>query len=140
FRSFAGGMGELVTTLVDRVVEAQHAAPLLSLAQGVTGIITSRAGWRLTVGGGSAHEAEAVVLALPSYAAGRWLEQIGVPHARALADVVYAPSITVSLAYKAVQIGRPLQGTGFIGGGSLRACTYASAKFPGRASDGHVLL
>ena len=146
FRSFAGGMGELVTTLVDRVVEAQHAAPLLSLAQGVTGITTSRAGWRLTVGGGSAHEAEAVVLALPSYAAGRWLEQIGVPHARALADVVYAPSVTVSLAYMADQFGRALDGTGFVVGAQhaaplhVRACTYASSKFAGRAPDGHVLL
>jgi oxygen-dependent protoporphyrinogen oxidase len=131
FRSFGAGMQEIVDAM---------AGPVLRLAQGVTGIAPSSAGWRLAVTGGSAHEAEAVVLAVPSYAAGRWLEQIGVPHARALADVVYAPSVTVSLAYKAAQLGHPLDGTGFVGGESLRACTYASSKFPGRAPDGHVLL
>jgi oxygen-dependent protoporphyrinogen oxidase len=99
----------------------------------------------VTVTGGSTHEAEAVVLALPSYAAGRWLEQIGVTHARALADVVYAPSVTVSLAYRADQIGRPLGAAGFVVGAQhaaplLRACTYVSSKFPNRAPDGHVLL
>lgn len=131
FRSFAAGMQEIVDAM---------AGPLLRLAQGVAGIARTSAGWRLAVTGGSAHEAEAVVLAVPSYAAGRWLEQIGVSHARALADVVYAPSVTVSLAYRADQIGRPLEGTGFVGGTSLRACTYASSKFPGRAPDGYVLL
>ena len=131
FKSFAGGMQEIVDAL---------AGPFLRLAQGVAGIARTSTGWRLAVTGGSAHEAEALVLAVPAYAAGRWLEQIGVPHARALAEVVYAPSVTVSLAYRADQIGRPLDGTGFVGGTLLRACTYASSKFPGRAPDGHVLL
>jgi len=148
FRSFAGGMGELVTALAERLVGAQHAAPLLCVAQGVTGTATARAGWRVAVTGGSAHEAEALILALPAHAAGRWLEQIGVSGARALADVVYAPSVTVSLAYRADQVARPLDGAGFVPGlvGAqhaaplLRACTYASSKFPGRAPDGHVLL
>ena len=130
FRSFAGGMEELVRALAQRVVGAQ----------GVTGIVRTGAGWRVAVTGGSAHEAHGVVLALPAYAAGRCLEQIGVTDARALAEVVYAPSVVVSLAYRADQIGWPLEGTGFVGGMRLRACTYASSKFPGRAPDGHVLL
>jgi len=140
FRSFADGMGELVAALAERLVGAQHAAPLLCVAQGVTGIAPARAGWRVALTGGSAHEAEGLVLALPAYAAGRWLEQIGVGDARALGEVFYAPSVTVSLAYRADQIGRPLGGTGFVGGVSLRACTYASSKFAGRAPGGHVLL
>jgi len=140
FRSFAGGMEELVTALVEGLVGAQHAAPLLQLGQPAAGIGMHGTGWRVAVTGGSALDADALVLALPAYAARPWLEQLGVPHARALADVVYAPSITVSLAYRANQIGRPLEGTGFVGGTPLRACTYASSKFPGRAPDGHVLL
>ena len=134
FRSFAGGMAELVGALGDRVVAG------LRFTQGVTGIAAARAGWRVALTGGSAHEAEGLILALPAYSAGRWLEQLGVVGARALAEVVYAPSVTVSLAYRADQIGRPLEGTGFVGGTSLRACTYASSKFAGRAPDGHVLL
>jgi oxygen-dependent protoporphyrinogen oxidase len=51
----------------------------------------------------------------------------------------------VSLAYRANQIGRPLEGTGFVVGAQhaaplLRACTYASSKYAGRAPNGHVLL
>ena len=134
FRSFAGGMAEPVAALAERLVTC------LRFTQGVTGIAQARAGWRVALTGGSAHEAEGLVLALPAYAAGRWLEQIGVADARALGEVFYAPSVTVSLAYRADQIGRPLEGTGFVGGVSLRACTYASSKFAGRAPGGHVLL
>ena len=134
FRSFAGGMAEPVAALAERLLNC------LRFTQGVTGIATARAGWRVALTGGSAHEAEGLVLALPAYAAGRWLEQIGVPDARALGEVFYAPSVTVSLAYRADQINRPLEGTGFVGGMSLRACTYASSKFAGRAPGGHVLL
>ena len=134
FQSFTSGMAEPVAALSERLVNS------LRFTQGVTGIAPVRAGWRVTVTGGSAHEADGVVLALPAYAAGRWLEQIGVPHGRVLAEVVYAPSVTVSLAYRAEQLGRPLDGAGFVGGASLRACTYASSKFAGRAPDGCVLL
>ena len=136
FRTFAGGMAEPVAALAERLVKS------LRFTQGVTGIAQGRAGWRVSLTGGSAHEADGVVLALPAYAAGRMLEQIGVAGARALADVVYAPSTTVSLAYRADQLERRLEGAGFVmaAGVSLRACTYASSKFPGRAPDGHVLV
>jgi protoporphyrinogen/coproporphyrinogen III oxidase len=139
FQSFAAGMIEPVAALAERLVNS------LRFTQGVTGIAPVRSRWRVTVTGGSAHEADGVVLALPACAAGRWLEQIGVPEARLLGEVVYAPSVTVSLAYRADQIGRPLEGTGFVVGAQqaaplLRACTYASSKFAGRAPDGHALL
>src|SRR5882672_1276331 len=134
FSTFVEGMAEPVAAL------AQRLAGSLRFAQGVAGIVPNGNRWRIAITGGSAHEADGVVLALPAYAAGRLLEQIGAAGARALADVVYAPSVTVSLAYRADQFGRPLEGSGFVGGMRLRACTYASSKFSGRAPDGHVLL
>jgi protoporphyrinogen/coproporphyrinogen III oxidase len=144
FRSFVGGMAEPVAALAERLMSN------LRFTQGMTGIVRTRAGWRVALTGGSAHEADAVVLALPAYAAGRLLEQVGVSGARTLAEVVYAPSVTVSLAYRAEQLSRSLDGTGFVvapdpvgaqhAAPLLRACTYASSKFPGRAPDGHVLL
>ena len=162
FRSFAGGMGDLVTALATRLdVGARHGVPLprpgLHLAQGVTGLAPTPAGWRVALTGGSTHDADGVVLALPAYAAGRMLEAVGVSGARALGDVVYAPSTTVSLAYRAEQMGRALEGTGFVVAPDvvgarhavplqravplhIRACTFASSKFPGRAPEGHVLL
>jgi oxygen-dependent protoporphyrinogen oxidase len=139
FRSFAGGMAEPVTALAARLVAS------LKFAQGVTGLAPARAGWRVALTGGSSHEADGVVLALPAHGAGRLLEAVGVSGARALGEVVYAPSVTVSLAYREEQIGRPLDGTGFVVAPDVvplhvRACTFASSKFPGRAPDGHVLL
>ena len=144
FRSFAGGMAEPVMALM------QQLGGIVRFAQGVAGLTQTGTGWHLAITGGSAHDADAVVLALPAYRAARLLEAVGVTHARALEDVLYAPTITVSLAYKVEQFRGRLDGTGFVADPSasgndapslqLRACTYTSLKFPGRAPAGHVLV
>ena len=145
FRSFAAGMSQLVAALSQRLAGA------LRIGQGVAGLTRAGDGWRIAGTGGSTHEADGVVLALPAYAAGRLLEGVGVSHARVLAEVTYLPSVTVSLGYRAEQVGAPLTGAGFVVDPDvvgarhvvplqIRACTYASQKFPGRAPDGHVLL
>ncbi len=141
FRSFAAGMSQPVVALSRRL------AGVLKFAQGVVGLTRQGDRWRIAITGGSTHEADGIVLAVPAYAAGRLLESVGVTHARALAEVTYLPSITVSLAYRADQVGSPMSGAGFVVDPTivgaqphLRACTYASAKFPGRAPAGHVLL
>ena len=136
FRSFAGGMGEPVAAL------AQRLAGTLRFAQGVAGLAPGGKGWRVAITGGSAHDADGVVLALPAYAAGRLLEAVGVTHGRELAETPYLPSITVSLAYRNAQMANPLNGAGFVVESPqlIRACTFSSMKFPGRAPAGHVLL
>lgn len=143
FRSFAKGMGEPVAAL------AQRLAGTLRFAQGVAGLVREGPRWHVAITGGSAHDVDAVILALPAYSAGRLLEAVGVPGGRALGEVMYAPSITVSLAYRAEQLERPLNGAGFVVDSAgtrqvlplqIRACTYASQKFPGRAPAGQVLL
>ena len=138
FASFAGGMGELPDALAARLA-GRIRTPL-----GVTGIVQVGARWRLAVTGGTVVDADAVVLALPVYAAARLLEAAGVAGARGLAEVAYFPSLTVSLAYRDGHIGRGLEGTGFVAspdaGGAVRAVTFASRKFPGRAPAGHALL
>lgn len=139
FRSFAGGMAEPVAALAERL------AGVVRYAQGVAGLVPEGTGWRIAITGGSTHDADGVVLALPAYTAGRLLEGVGVTHARRLAEVVYVPSITVSLAYRVDQITTAMVGAGFVvdpnsAALQIRACTYASSKFPGRAPDGHVLL
>jgi oxygen-dependent protoporphyrinogen oxidase len=145
FRSFASGMNQPVEAL------SKQLGAVLRFAQGVAGLTRAGDGWRIAVTGGSAHEADGVVLALPAYSAGRLLEGVGVSHARVLAEVVHVPSITVSLAYRVEQIGNRFEGAGFVVDPNLvgaqhaaplqlRACTCASQKFPGRAPDGHMLL
>ncbi len=136
--SFAGGMGELTEALAARLT-GRIRTPL-----GVTGIVQVGRAWRLAVTGGMVVDADAVVLALPVYSAARLLEAVGVAGARDLGAVAYFPSLTVSLAYREDQVGRGLEGTGFVAspdaGGAIRAVTFASRKFPGRAPAGHVLL
>ena len=137
FRSLAGGMGELITALTMKLAGTLH------LAQGVSGLVRDGTQWRIAITGGSTHNADGVVLALPAWAAGRLLETVGVRDGRSLAEVPYLPSITVSLAYRSDQMGRPLDGAGFVVGSEsheLRACTYASQKFPGRAPEGCALV
>jgi len=138
FRSFASGMGELIAAI------SQRLSGSLRLAQGVAGLARDGTRWRLAIAGGSAHDADGIVLALPAYTAGHMLQSVGVTGARELAEVVYAPSVTVSLAYAREQIGRPLTGAGFVvdapSPDQIRACTYASQKFSGRAPPGHALL
>ena len=138
FRSFAGGMADIVDALLARLGSA------VRTAMGVTGIAPARRGYRLTLTGGSVVEADGVVLALPAWAAVRFVAGLGVAAARRLDDVIYYPSVTVSLAYEENRIAGKLEGTGFISAGEsgapVRACTYASLKYPGRAPRGFALL
>lgn len=136
--SLAGGMAELVEALVETV------RPALRFRVGVTGGQRVGGAFRLAGTGGQSVHAEAVVIALPAYAAARLFTGVDLAIRHALTDVRYDASLTVSLAYTAEQVGARLDGTGFVvsaaAGIPLRACTYASAKFPGRAPAGHVLL
>jgi oxygen-dependent protoporphyrinogen oxidase len=147
FRSFAAGMSQPVVALSQRLARA------LRIGQGVAGLTRAGDDWRIAITGGppTATEANGIILALPAYGAAPLLESAGVAGARALAEVVYVPSITVSLAYRADQVQGRLAGAGFVvdpelvgtqhaAALQLRACTYSSSKFPGRAPAGHVLL
>jgi protoporphyrinogen oxidase len=138
FRSFATGMAQPVEALVAKL------GPRIRTSQGVSALAPAARGWRLSATGGATIEAEAVVLAVPAWAAARMLAAVGVGAAWALEEVAYYPSITVSLAYRADQVPGRLDGAGFVAaaesGGAVRACTYAWRKYPGRAPAGHALL
>jgi len=145
FKSFAGGMADFVEALVASLGSA------VRTNQGVTALAPAARGWRLAVTGGSTHAAEGVILAVPAWSTARFLAALGVTAGRELEEVVYHPSITVSLAYRTDQIGQPLEGTGFVVGPAVvgarhgvpvnvRACTYSSSKYPDRAPPGYALL
>jgi oxygen-dependent protoporphyrinogen oxidase len=89
-------------------------------------------------------ETEGVILALSAWAAARYIAALGVLSARGLDDVIYSPSVTVSLAYERSRIRERLDGTGFVAAGEsatpVRACTYAWLKYPHRAPEGFALL
>ncbi|HXF95012.1 MAG TPA: FAD-dependent oxidoreductase [Gemmatimonadales bacterium] len=134
--SFAAGMRELVDALEAAV------GPALRLGAGVSGITPTRGAFRLSVTGGPVVTAPNVILAVPAWRAAQLVRGLAREVAAILDEIRYLPSVTVSLAYRAPQVGVPLAGTGFVtrGGGALRACTFSSSKFPNRAPAGHVLL
>ena len=138
FRSFATGMADIVDALVASLGSA------VATASTVSAVTRAGRGYRVPLAGGGTVEADGVVLAVPAWVAARLLGSLGLPPSRELEDVVYYPSLTVSLAYRREQAGADLCGTGFVGspeaGGPLRACTYASLKYPGRAPTGSLLL
>jgi len=138
FRTFATGMADVVDALVACLV------PRLRTTQGVTAIAQSARGWRLSFTGASSLDAEAIILAVPAWVAARLLAGLGVSAARALDTVLYLPSITVSLAYRADQVPATLEGAGCVAapdsGSAVRACTYAWRKYPNRAPAGYALL
>jgi protoporphyrinogen oxidase len=138
FRSFAGGMAELVDTITTRLGSA------VATTTGVAAIARSGTGYRLALTDGAAVAVDGVICAVPAWATARLVASVGVPQARALDDVLYFPSLTVSLAYHREQVQAELAGTGFVTrratGDRLRACTYASLKYPGRSPAGFLLL
>ena len=138
YRSFAGGMGELVEALVRALGDR------IRYRVGVTGLSRTRAGFRLAATGGTAFDAEGLVLALPAYSAARLCRTLDGGLPGLLEHVHYRPSLSVSLAYERSQVGVTLEGSGFVVPPEveteLRACTYASLKFPDRAPKDGLLL
>ncbi|HXH63530.1 MAG TPA: FAD-dependent oxidoreductase, partial [Gemmatimonadales bacterium] len=138
FVTFAGGMEELPAALAAALGER------IRYRVGVTGLVRQLHGFRVSATGGTAFEADAVVVACPAFAAGRVVRTVDGEVAHALEKVRFEPRLAVTLAYRTDQVGESLTGTGFVtepgAPGHLRACSYASRKFPGRAPSGHTLL
>jgi oxygen-dependent protoporphyrinogen oxidase len=124
FVTLRGGVQELV----DRLVGAMAGVRFLVGKEAVR----LEPGWKVHLSDGSL-EADAVVLAVPAYAAARLWP--GTP------AVKYVSTTTVSLAYRKF---KDLEGTGFVipqeEGRKILACTWSSNKFEGRAPEGHLLV
>jgi protoporphyrinogen/coproporphyrinogen III oxidase len=137
FAAPAGGAGALIEALARRLP-----AGVVRLRTPVAGLARDGDGWRLGAGG-EALGADALVLATPAHAAAPLLAPIDAGLGRLLADIDYASSATVTLAYPSAALPA-LGGFGFVVPAverrELIACTYASRKFPGRAPEGHELV
>lgn len=135
FASFAGGMAELVNALAAATPPRQA---------GVTALAPTSRGWRVSGAGGLSFDATGLILALPAYAAARLIAPFEADSSRVLEAIPYHRSANVSLAYRRDQVAHALDCAGFAAmpsdTGMVRACTFASSKFPGRAPRDHVLL
>jgi oxygen-dependent protoporphyrinogen oxidase len=138
FYSLAGGLSELVNTLVGRLpAEGRR------LSSAARALRHDGTGLRVETATGS-YRARAVILALPPSRSARLLEPLD-PEAAALLDgIPVAHAITVHLAYRRQDVAHPLDGHGLLvprsEGLRSAACSFVSTKFPARAPGGHVLL
>jgi protoporphyrinogen/coproporphyrinogen III oxidase len=108
---------------------------------------TSGQAWRITLADGTALTADAVVLAVPAYAAARLLAPFAGLAATDLADIEYGSVAIVTLAVSRAELdARGPAGSGFlvpaVDGRAIKAATFSSAKWPwlDRSAGDLVLL
>ncbi|MFQ5521062.1 MAG: protoporphyrinogen oxidase [Candidatus Methylomirabilia bacterium] len=139
FLTFAEGMEELVRVLSERLPHGS-----IRLKEEVLAVQRTDSCWVVRFAGGGVIEADSVILATPAYLTASLIRSVDPALARLLEAIPYAPSATVSLAYRRSDIPHPLDGFGFvvprIEGRPILACTFSSVKYAGRAPEGFVLL
>ena len=135
-----GGMAEIIEALEARLaprVDVRRSTRALSVSPANGGVYVRLAD-------GDAVEADAAVVAVPAHAAGGLLAGASRDLARLLAQIGHVSTATISLAYRASDVPRPLDGTGYVvPRAEVRAalaCTWSSAKFAGRAPAGEALF
>ncbi len=135
FRTFPGGMGELVAALEDslRGIEIRTSSPVSQVGRNLE-VITGK----------EPIQADAVIVAMPPNAAGEILEACFPDLAGGMGAIPSVSTATVSLAYRDASPSVALDATGFvIARGEKRrilACTWSSRKFAGRAPEGALLV
>lgn len=136
--SFDLGMSVWPEALADRL-----GAERIRLGAQVTAIFASGGGGWVVEEPGDAHEARALVLALPAHEIAHLIQPLDVSAAAALRKIPYAPVAVVHAVYRREAVEHPLDGFGLL-------CPYGeerrilgslwpSSLFPGRAPEGYAL-
>jgi len=134
FVSLRGGMGTLIATLASSLGDAR-----ILTGQGADAIERTASGWSVWAGG-RRFEADQVVLASQAHFAAGILPPGEL--ARELRAIRYTSTATVFFGFDERSVARRPEGSGFIvppGEGILRAGTWISNKWAGRAPDGSLL-
>jgi oxygen-dependent protoporphyrinogen oxidase len=150
FVSFQTGMAELIEALVSRLeslgadLRTNAAVAAIRPVEGGYDVRLGSHGAGGGEGTGGASPVSAVVLATPAPVTARLLRDLCPAAATLLEEIEHASTATVSLAYRAGEVGNPPAGYGFVvpraEGRHLLAGTWGSNKWPGRAPTGQVLL
>jgi oxygen-dependent protoporphyrinogen oxidase len=141
FATLAGGMGELVDALASRLpAGAVHRErPVAALRRGPHG-----ATWEIRCADGRTLEADAVILAGEAHRMAAVVRGLDGELGRALTEIPYASACTVTLAYPRPAVRHALDAWGFVVAPTepyaVRACTFVSVKYRGRAPADVALL
>lgn len=135
------GMAALVAALEERLHGGSADVRLSTPANGVH---PTPRGYEVGLRDGEAISADALILAVPSFAAADLLADSDPGLAAELRAIPHASTAIVTLAYRREEIPHPLDGHGYVvprvEGGPILACTWSSRKWAGRAPDGHELI
>ena len=135
---FDGGMVTLVNALASALGSA------LRVSRRVTRIAPMGNRWSVECEGGVAIDADHVLLALPASRAALVVKQADAALSELLAAVPYAGVAMVALAYRIQDIGRSLDGYGYLvdrnEGLDTLGVLWESSLFEGRAPEGFALL
>jgi oxygen-dependent protoporphyrinogen oxidase len=138
FMSLRAGTQVLVDTLVSRL------GADLRLNSGVTALARTVNAYTLTLTSGEQMDADAVILTAPAHTTADLVHPFAPEAAAHLKTIRYVSTGTISLAFRAADLPRPLSGFGVVIPNSERrpinAITISSTKFDGRAPEGYVLL
>jgi len=141
FVSFSSGMAELIEALEARL---RSFGVTLRPGQAVATIRAVDRGYEVVLVGGDALPAATVIVATPAPVAATLVRSVCPVAAETLQEIEHASTATVSLAYRADDVGTPPAGYGFVvprcEGRHLLAGTWGSGKWPGRAPAGQVLV
>jgi oxygen-dependent protoporphyrinogen oxidase len=144
FVSLEGGLTELVQAVAKSLdgVEVRTGVALREVARAPEG--DARGRWAVVLASGDTLFADDVLLATPAYVSADATRGLDADLAKLLESIPYASTATVFLAYRAGDVGRTLDATGFIVprvlGRPVLAVTWVSSKWAHRAPDGHVLV
>lgn len=136
----AGGLERLVHRLCDALdgVEIQTGTCATALSPLPGG------GYRVFLDRSAPMIADAVILATPSWATARIVQDIAPGISSRLNDISYASVVTVLLAYPAPAFTRPAEDSGFlvprVDGHLLTACTFCTNKWPYIRSDEKIIV
>jgi oxygen-dependent protoporphyrinogen oxidase len=110
----------------------------------VRSIVRAGDEWRVQIEGSATIAADSVLLAVPARAAAPMIEPADPRLAAALRAIEYSGLTVVSLGYRTGDIGRPLDGYGYLvtrgEGLATLGVVWESSLFPGRAPEGTALL
>ena len=137
FVSLREGMGALVEVIV-----AELAGTEIRTGRVVAHLGRGSSGYDVVLDAGDVLEAEGVVVAIPAFAAAQVLAELDRELAEEHAEIPYASSAIVTLAY-ASGTGH-LDGYGYVvpraEASDVLACTWSSSKWEGRAPVGAALI
>lgn len=136
--SLRGGLQAIVDALNSRIGSAAR------VGSDVRELSRDSASWVIALSDGSTAQADAVICALPAYAAARVLRGVDADLAELLERIRYNSIATVNLAYDAADLPALPRTPGFVvpavEGRRITAATISTQKYPDRAPQNGVLL